>query len=31
MYDRRDEHYREYEGWLKNRYAEYGKVNTFFR
>ena len=19
------------EGWLKDRYAEYGKVNTFFR
>ena len=29
--DQRDAHYREYEGWLKDRYAEYGKVNTFFR
>jgi len=29
--DQRDAHYREYEGWLKDRYAEYGKTNTFFR
>jgi ectoine hydroxylase-related dioxygenase (phytanoyl-CoA dioxygenase family) len=29
--DQRDAHYREYEGWLKDRYAEFGKTNTFFR
>src|SRR5262245_48323354 len=29
--DQRDAHYREYETWLRDRYAEYGKVNTFFR
>ena len=29
--DQRAAHYKEYEGWLKDRYAEYGKTNTFFR
>ncbi len=29
--DQRDAHYAEFKGWLKDRYAEYGKVNTFFR
>ena len=29
--DQRDAHYREYKGWLKDRYAECGKVNTFFK
>jgi len=29
--EQRDRHYAEFKGWLKERYAEYGKVNTFFR
>ncbi len=29
--ERRDRHYTEFKGWLQDRYAEYGKVNTFFR
>lgn len=29
--DRRDAHYAEFHEWLKDRYAEYGKTNTFFR
>lgn len=29
--DQRDRHYAEFKGWLRERYAEYGKVNTFFR
>ena len=29
--DLRDAHYRDYEPWLKDRYAEYGKTNNFFR
>ena len=24
-------HYAEFHGWLKDRYAEYGKTATFFR
>jgi len=29
--DRRDAHYREFHAWLKERYAEYGKTNVFFK
>lgn len=29
--ERRDAHYAEFKSWLQDRYAEYGKVNTFFR
>jgi hypothetical protein len=29
--DRREAHYREFHGWLKQRYAEYGKTNVFFK
>src|SRR5262245_41801912 len=29
--DQRDAHYAEFKEWLKDRYAEYGKTNTFFR
>jgi ectoine hydroxylase-related dioxygenase (phytanoyl-CoA dioxygenase family) len=29
--DQRDKHYAEFKQWLQDRYAEYGKVNTFFR
>jgi hypothetical protein len=29
--ERREEHYREFHAWLKERYAEYGKVNVYFR
>ena len=29
--EQRDAHYAEFHGWLKERYADYGKVNTFFR
>lgn len=29
--DRREAHYAEFKEWLKDRYAEYGKTNTFFR
>ncbi len=29
--DQRDAHYAEFKSWLKDRYAEHGKTNTFFR
>jgi 2-aminoethylphosphonate dioxygenase len=29
--EQREKHYGEFHNWLKDRYAEYGKVNTFFR
>jgi ectoine hydroxylase-related dioxygenase (phytanoyl-CoA dioxygenase family) len=29
--EQRDKHYAEFKEWLKDRYAEYGKTNTFFR
>jgi ectoine hydroxylase-related dioxygenase (phytanoyl-CoA dioxygenase family) len=29
--EQREKHYVEFHQWLKDRYAEYGKVNTFFR
>jgi len=29
--EQRERHYEEFKGWLKDRYAEYGKTNTFFR
>jgi ectoine hydroxylase-related dioxygenase (phytanoyl-CoA dioxygenase family) len=29
--EQRDKHYAEFKGWLQDRYAEYGKTNTFFR
>jgi hypothetical protein len=29
--DQRGRHYAEYGEWLKDRYAEYGKTNIFFR
>jgi hypothetical protein len=29
--EQRDQHYAEFKGWLQERYAEYGKTNTFFR
>jgi ectoine hydroxylase-related dioxygenase (phytanoyl-CoA dioxygenase family) len=29
--DQRDRHYAEFKEWLKDRYAEYGKTNVFFR
>lgn len=29
--EQRDQHYAEFQEWLKERYAEYGKVNVFFR
>jgi ectoine hydroxylase-related dioxygenase (phytanoyl-CoA dioxygenase family) len=29
--ERRDAHYAEFHAWLKDRYADYGKTNTFFR
>jgi len=29
--DQRDAHYAEFVEWLRDRYAEYGKLNTFFR
>jgi hypothetical protein len=29
--DRREDHYREFHVWLKKKYAEYGKHNTYFR
>jgi hypothetical protein len=28
--ERRDEHYREFQAWLKTKYAEYGKTDTYF-
>jgi hypothetical protein len=29
--DRREAHYREFHAWLKDRYAEYGKTQTWFK
>jgi 2-aminoethylphosphonate dioxygenase len=29
--DRREEHYREFHAWLRDRYAEYGKHGVYFR
>ncbi len=29
--ERRDAHYREFHAWLKDRYAEYGKTQVYFR
>jgi ectoine hydroxylase-related dioxygenase (phytanoyl-CoA dioxygenase family) len=29
--EQRERHYAEFHRWLKDRYAEYGKTNTFFR
>src|SRR5580658_690561 len=29
--EQREKHYAEFHHWLKDRYAEYGKTNTFFR
>jgi ectoine hydroxylase-related dioxygenase (phytanoyl-CoA dioxygenase family) len=29
--EQRTQHYAEFHRWLKDRYAEYGKTNTFFR
>jgi ectoine hydroxylase-related dioxygenase (phytanoyl-CoA dioxygenase family) len=29
--EQRDKHYAEFKVWLQNRYAEYGKTNTYFR
>jgi hypothetical protein len=29
--EQRDQHYREFKVWLQERYAEYGKTNTFFK
>ena len=29
--DQRDQHYTEFRGWLQDRYAEYGRTNTFYR
>jgi hypothetical protein len=29
--ERREQHYAEFHQWLKDRYAEHGKTNTFFR
>jgi hypothetical protein len=29
--EQRDQHYAEFRVWLQERYAEYGKTNTFFR
>jgi ectoine hydroxylase-related dioxygenase (phytanoyl-CoA dioxygenase family) len=29
--DRREEHYREFHAWLRERYAEYGKLGVYFR
>src|SRR5262245_43885495 len=29
--DQREQHYAEFRRWLQDRYAEYGKTNTFFR
>src|SRR5262249_48315172 len=29
--DRRDAHYAEFHVWLKKKYAEYGKTETYFR
>lgn len=29
--EQREKHYTEFHAWLKDRYAEYGKTNAFFR
>jgi ectoine hydroxylase-related dioxygenase (phytanoyl-CoA dioxygenase family) len=29
--EQREKHYAEFHAWLKDRYAEHGKTNTFFR
>jgi ectoine hydroxylase-related dioxygenase (phytanoyl-CoA dioxygenase family) len=29
--ERRAQHYQEFHAWLKERYAEYGKINVYFR
>ena len=29
--EQRDQHYAEFKTWLQERYAEYGKTQTFFR
>ena len=29
--DSREAHYREFHGWLKDRYAEHGRTSTYFR
>ncbi len=29
--EQREKHYAEFHAWLKDRYAEHGRVNTFFR
>jgi hypothetical protein len=29
--DQRDRHYHEFHAWLKDRYAEYGKTETWFK
>jgi ectoine hydroxylase-related dioxygenase (phytanoyl-CoA dioxygenase family) len=29
--EQRDQHYTEFREWLQDRYAEYGRTNTFFR
>lgn len=29
--DHRDSHYRQFHAWLRERYAEHGKIGTFFR
>jgi 2-aminoethylphosphonate dioxygenase len=29
--EQRDQHYTEFRGWLQDRYAEYGRTNTFYR
>ena len=29
--ERRDQHYREFLSWLRDRYAEHGKTNVYFR
>jgi hypothetical protein len=29
--EQRARHYAEFSGWLKDRYAEYGRTMTFFR
>ncbi|MDB6019726.1 MAG: hypothetical protein JWR19_4215 [Pedosphaera sp.] len=29
--EQQEKHYTEFHAWLKDRYPEYGKANTFFR
>ncbi len=29
--EQREQHYAEFKGWLRERYAEYGKTGTLFR